>query len=104
LLETPGGAPRLGERGERKHERGASDEPEGRESQDGPSLTLSKEIRGVRSRVTILAAPKPERRKTVLIVDDDEGMRDTLSAVLRETSACEGGDREAALQIMEKEE
>src|SRR5258705_2162914 len=28
LLEAPGGAPRLGERGERKHERGASDEPE----------------------------------------------------------------------------
>ncbi len=46
----------------------------------------------------------PERRKTVLIVDDDEGMRDTLSAVLRrDFRVLKAATGEAALQIMEKE-
>jgi DNA-binding NtrC family response regulator len=46
----------------------------------------------------------PERRKTVLIVDDDEGMRDTLSAVLRrDFRLLKAATGEAALQIMEKE-
>ena len=53
----------------------------------------------------ILAAPMPERRKTVLIVDDDEGMRDTLSAVLRrDFRLLKAATGEAALQIMEKED
>ena len=47
----------------------------------------------------------PERRKTVLIVDDDEGMRDTLSAVLRhDFRVLKAATGEAALQIMEKED
>ena len=47
----------------------------------------------------------PERRKTVLIVDDDEGMRDTLSAVLRrDFRLLKAATGEAALQIMEKED
>src|SRR5712691_5870367 len=47
----------------------------------------------------------PERRKTVLIVDDDEGMRDTLSAVLRrDYRVLKAATGEAALPIMEKED
>src|SRR6188768_542781 len=46
-----------------------------------------------------------ERRKTVLIVDDDEGMRDALSAVLRrDYRLLKAATGEAALQIMEKED
>src|SRR5690349_23750105 len=46
-----------------------------------------------------------ERRKTVLIVDDDEGMRDTLTAVLRrDFRILKTATGESALQIMEKED
>jgi DNA-binding NtrC family response regulator len=46
-----------------------------------------------------------DRRKTVLIVDDDEGMRDTLMAVLRrDYRVLRVATGEAALQIMEKED
>ena len=46
-----------------------------------------------------------ERRKTVLIIDDDEGMRDTLSAVLKgDYRLLKAATGEAALQIMEKED
>ena len=46
-----------------------------------------------------------ERRKTVLIVDDDEGMRDTLTAVLRrDYRVLRVATGEAALQIMDKED
>ncbi len=45
------------------------------------------------------------RRKTVLIVDDDEGMRDTLTAILkRDYRVLRAVSGEAALQVMEKEE
>jgi DNA-binding NtrC family response regulator len=47
----------------------------------------------------------PERRKTVLIVDDDEGMRDTLTAVLkRQYRILRASTGEAALQLMDKED
>jgi DNA-binding NtrC family response regulator len=46
-----------------------------------------------------------ERRKTLLIVDDDEGMRDTLMAMLRrDYRVLRVGTGEAALQMMEKED
>jgi DNA-binding NtrC family response regulator len=46
-----------------------------------------------------------ERRKTVLIVDDDEGMRETLTAILkREYRVLRAASGEAALQMMEKED
>ena len=46
-----------------------------------------------------------DRRKTILIVDDDEGMRDTLTAVLRrDYRVLRAASGEAALQIMEKED
>jgi len=46
-----------------------------------------------------------ERRKTVLVVDDDEGMRETLTAVLkREYRILRAATGEAALQMMEKED
>ena len=46
-----------------------------------------------------------ERRKTILIVDDDEGMRETLTAVLkREYRVLRAATGEAALQMMEKED
>ena len=46
-----------------------------------------------------------DRRKTVLIVDDDEGMRDTLMAVLRrDFRILKTATGESALQIMEKED
>ena len=46
-----------------------------------------------------------DRRKTVLIVDDDEGMRDTLAALLRrDFRVLKAGTGESALQIMEKED
>src|SRR5687767_8357646 len=45
------------------------------------------------------------RRKTVLVVDDDEGMRDTLTAVLkRDYRVLRAATGEAALQMMEKED
>jgi DNA-binding NtrC family response regulator len=45
-----------------------------------------------------------DRRKTLLIVDDDEGMRDTLSAVLRrDFRVLRAATGETALQMMEKE-
>ena len=46
-----------------------------------------------------------ERRKTILIVDDDEGMRDTLTALLkRDYRVLRAASGEAALQMMEKED
>jgi DNA-binding NtrC family response regulator len=46
-----------------------------------------------------------ERRKTLLIVDDDEGMRDTLTAMLRrDHRVLRAATGEAALQMMEKED
>ncbi len=46
-----------------------------------------------------------ERRKTVLIVDDDEGMRETLTAVLkRDYRVLRAATGEAALQMVEKED
>src|SRR5687768_5819402 len=46
-----------------------------------------------------------ERRKTLLVVDDDEGMRDTLTAMLRrEYRVLRAATGEAALQMMEKED
>jgi two-component system response regulator AtoC len=46
-----------------------------------------------------------DRRKTLLIVDDDEGMRDTLMAMLRrDYRVLRAATGEFALQIMEKED
>jgi DNA-binding NtrC family response regulator len=46
-----------------------------------------------------------ERRKTLLIVDDDEGMRDTLTAMLRrDFRVLRAATGEFALQMMEKED
>ena len=46
-----------------------------------------------------------ERRKTILVVDDDEGMRDTLTALLkRDYRVLRAASGEAALQMMEKED
>jgi DNA-binding NtrC family response regulator len=46
-----------------------------------------------------------ERRKTILVVDDDEGMRDTLTAVLRrDYRVLRAATGEAGLQMMEKED
>jgi DNA-binding NtrC family response regulator len=45
------------------------------------------------------------KRKTVLIVDDDEGMRDTLAAILRrDFRVLRAGTGEAALALMDKED
>ena len=46
-----------------------------------------------------------ERKKTILVVDDDEGMRDTLTAVLKgDYRVLRVATGEAALQVMEKED
>src|SRR5262245_44839460 len=46
-----------------------------------------------------------ERRKTILIVDDDEGMRETLTAMLRhDFRVLRAATGEAALQMMERED
>ncbi|MGH9255597.1 MAG: sigma-54-dependent transcriptional regulator [Vicinamibacterales bacterium] len=46
-----------------------------------------------------------ERRKTILVVDDDEGMRDTLTAALRrDYRVLRAATGESALQLMEKED
>ena len=46
-----------------------------------------------------------DRRKTILIVDDDEGMRETLTAMLRrDYRVLRAATGEAALQMMEKED
>ncbi|HTM04186.1 MAG TPA: sigma-54 dependent transcriptional regulator [Vicinamibacterales bacterium] len=47
----------------------------------------------------------PDRRKTLLIVDDDEGMRDTLQAIFRKDyRVLRAATGEVALQMMEKED
>ena len=47
----------------------------------------------------------PERRQTILVVDDDEGMRETLTAVLkRDYRVLCAATGETALQMMEKED
>jgi len=47
----------------------------------------------------------PARRKTLLVVDDDEGMRETLTAMLkRDYRVLRAGTGEFALQMMEKED
>ena len=54
---------------------------------------------------SILGAPMTERRKTLLIVDDDEGMRDTLTAMMRrDFRVLRAATGEVALQMMEKED
>src|SRR5262245_64933775 len=46
-----------------------------------------------------------DRRKTLLVVDDDERMRETLTALLRrELRVLRAASGEAALQMMEKED
>ena len=46
-----------------------------------------------------------ERGKTILVVDDDEGMRDTLTAALkRDYRVLRAATGESALQLMEKED
>jgi DNA-binding NtrC family response regulator len=46
-----------------------------------------------------------ERRKTILVVDDDEGMRETLTALLKhDYRVLRAATGEAALEIMEKED
>jgi DNA-binding NtrC family response regulator len=46
-----------------------------------------------------------DRRKTLLVVDDDEGMRETLTAILRQDyRVLRVATGEAALQIMQKED
>jgi DNA-binding NtrC family response regulator len=52
----------------------------------------------------ILAVSMSDRRKTLLIVDDDERMRESLTALLRrELRILRAATGEAALQMMEKE-
>src|SRR5688572_27889918 len=54
---------------------------------------------------SILGASMTERRKTLLIVDDDEGMRDTLTAMMRrDFRVLRSATGENALQMMEKED
>jgi len=68
-----------------------------------PSVPYSREFRSVKERV-ILAPRMSERRKTILVVDDDEGMRETLTSVLkRDYRVLRAATGEAALQMMEKE-
>src|SRR5688572_7898159 len=46
----------------------------------------------------------PDRRKTLLIVDDDEGMRDTMAAMLRQDyRILRVATGESALQVLQKE-
>ena len=46
-----------------------------------------------------------DRRKTILIVDDDEGMRETLTAMLRrDYRVLRAATGEFALQVIEKED
>ena len=46
-----------------------------------------------------------DRRKTLLIVDDDEGMRDTLTAILkREYRVLRVASGEAALPVLNRED
>ena len=52
----------------------------------------------------ILATPMSERKKTVLIVDRDEGTRETMAAALkRDYHVLRAATGEVALQLMEKE-
>src|SRR5262249_39106584 len=49
--------------------------------------------------------PMSDRRKTLLLVDDDERMRETLTGLLRrELRVLRSATGEAALQMMEKED
>jgi CheY-like chemotaxis protein len=59
-----------------------------------------------RIRHSILAVCRmSDRRKTLLIVDDDEGMRETMTAMLRQDyRVLRVATGEAALQVMQKED
>jgi two-component system response regulator AtoC len=58
-----------------------------------------------REQSIILAGFMSDRRKTLLIVDDDEGMRDTLMAMMRrDYRVLRAATGESALQIMEKDD
>jgi DNA-binding NtrC family response regulator len=57
------------------------------------------------TRDDLLSGPMTSKPKTVLIVDDDEGMRDTLTAILkREYRVLRVATGEAALPILNKED
>lgn len=61
------------------------------------------ESRSVKERAK-LTARMSERRKTALIVDGDEGMRETIAAALkRHYHVLRASTSEVALQLMEKE-
>ena len=54
----------------------------------GDTLGTSGAAAGTQADYIGACAPMSTKPKTLLIVDDDEGMRDTLTAILRVTTRC----------------
>src|SRR3954469_5646526 len=106
-LESPGNSPRAQERGKGKKE-GCADEQPLNAQQTRP---LANGLQQCQPPATIprACAPPPNpmvhKPKTVLVVDDDEGMRDTLTAILkREYRGLPRASGEAALPILNRED
>src|SRR5262245_59602575 len=70
--------------------------------------TLTNGLQQCQPLATIPAPLRPsmsQKPKTVLVVDDDEGMRDTLTSILkREFRVLRVGTGEAALTVLSKDE
>ena len=103
-------APRPDERGDRDEDGDADEEP--LKGQQNPYLierlaTVSTACHNTGHRIapTRPHGPMSQKLKTVLIVDDDEGMRDTLAAILkREYRVLRVSSGEAALPVLNRED
>jgi len=106
-LEPPGDSPRTQERANGKKKGCADEQP--LNTQQIPYLserlaTVSTACHNTRDSQA-LPHPMVHKQKTVLIVDDDEGMRDTLTAILkRDYRVLRVSSGEAALPILNRED
>jgi DNA-binding NtrC family response regulator len=106
-LETPGDSPRVQERANGKEKGCANEQPLNAHQLRTLATACNSVNRLPQYRGTSGISPNPmvHKPKTVLIVDDDEGMRDTLTAILkREYRVLRVSTGEAALPVLNRED